>query len=104
MAKIILNYEDSIIYDSDLKLLDDANWLNDRLISFVYEYFEREAFKNSSICGFVNPSTVQYLKLCESLQEVEDCFMGPLELKCKEVIFFPLNSNSETSAGSQSLF
>ena len=105
MSKIKLSYEDSIIYDSDFKLLDSGNWLNDRLISFVYEYLERETFKDSSVCSFVNPSTVQYLKLCENLQEAEACFMEPLGLKLKEVVFFPLNSNlDKNSAGIYLIF
>lgn len=99
MSKIILSYEDSIIYESDFKLLDDGNWLNDRLISFIYEYFEKETFSNNSVCGFVNPSTVQYLKLCDRLEEAEAFFIEPLKLKDKNIVFFPLNSNIEINAG-----
>lgn len=32
--EIVLNYNDSILYQSDLKLLERNNWLNDRLIGF----------------------------------------------------------------------
>jgi Ulp1 family protease len=31
---IVLSYNDSIIYKSDLKLLDKNQWLNDRIIGF----------------------------------------------------------------------
>lgn len=100
MDNILLNYHDSLLYESDLELLNQGNWLNDRLIGFIYEYLERDEFEIE--CGernrfsFVNPSTVQYLKLCESLNEASCCFLDPLCLDKKDVIFFPLNNNNET--------
>ena len=104
MDKVFLSYNDSIIYESDLKLLDTNNWLNDRLIGFVYEYLEKETFNSEcnqkNYFAFVNPSTVQYLKLCSSLDEAKMCFLDPLELDKKDIIFLPLNDNqNEESAG-----
>ena len=65
MSKVILSYNDSLILESDLDLLASNNWLNDRLIAFVYEYLERDGFEATNnkrdLCGFVNPSTVHYL-------------------------------------------
>ena len=99
---LILNYNDSLIYESDLELLKEGNWLNDRLIAFVSDYFENEVFKTEfedNLFAFINPSTVQYLKLCESLDEAKMCFLEPLGLKEKQVIFLPLNNNKTIEAG-----
>lgn len=94
--RIVLSYNDSLIHESDLKLLDEGNWLNDQLIGFFYEYFENELFKDEKhLFAFVNPSTVQYLKLCASLQEAEMCFLQPLDLANKQYIFFPINNNRD---------
>ena len=61
---------------------------------------EKETFKNSKNISFVNPSTVQYLKQCESLAEAQMCFLDPLELDLKDYVFFPLNDNKNNlSAG-----
>ena len=105
--KILLNYNDSLLYESDLDLLSEGNWLNDRLIGFVYEYLEKEVYtdecnETNSLFGFVNPSTVQYLKLCQSLDEAKICFIDPLGLDRKRFVFFPLNNNakSEQAGGS----
>jgi sentrin-specific protease 8 len=92
--RVVLSYNDSLLRESDLELLNEGNWLNDQLIAFVYEFFENELFKDEKhLFAFLNPSTVQYLKLCASLQEAEMCFLQPLELSSKEFIFFPLNNN-----------
>ena len=32
--KIVLDYNDSLVYESDLKLLNQGKWLNDRIIGF----------------------------------------------------------------------
>ncbi len=96
--KIILNYNDSLLHESDLSLLERNNWLNDRLIGFFSEYFEKNLFKDNVLnnnFGFVDPSTVQLLKLCDNLEEAKICFLDPLELSQKSIIFFPLNNNKE---------
>jgi sentrin-specific protease 8 len=100
--EIVLNWNDSVLYSSDLKLLNSNGWLNDRLIGFVYEYMEKETYKNEKhTIAFINPSTVQCLKLCSSLEEADMCFLTPLELGQKDFVFFPINNhqNSEVAGG-----
>jgi sentrin-specific protease 8 len=103
--KIVLSYHDSLLHESDLLLLNEGCWLNDRLIGFVFEFFEKDQFKLECQRGFLsylNPSTVQYLKLCESLDEASACFLEPLELNKKDLVLIPLNNNptSESAGGS----
>ena len=96
--KIVLNYHDSLVHKSDLRLLEPNQWLNDRIIGFVYDYFEHDLFKHlADKVAFVNPSSVQLLKMCSSLDEAKMCLLEPLELKDKEVVFLPLNNNTELS-------
>lgn len=102
MDPTILSFNDSIVYESDLGLLEEGNWLNDRIIGFVCDYFENEIFKtecDQNLIAFINPSTVQYLKLCQNYDEAEACFLEPLNLKNKKLIFLPLNSNESVDAG-----
>lgn len=102
MDPLILNFNDSLIYESDLSLLDEGNWLNDRIIGFVCDYFENEIFKiecERGLVAFIDPSTVQYLKLCENFDEATACFLEPLNLRNKKIIFLPLNSNQSSEAG-----
>jgi sentrin-specific protease 8 len=91
--EIILNYNDSLIYESDLEILNDGQWLNDRLIAFVYEYLEREIYLDQPAVSFLNPSTVQFLKLCSSMDEARMCFLDPLDMNKKKYCFMPLNNN-----------
>lgn len=38
---IVLNFNDSLLRKSDVKLLEDSHWLNDNLIAFCFEYVHR---------------------------------------------------------------
>lgn len=50
MDKIILSYHDSCLYQSDLMILEtDTAWLNDRVISFYFEYLQKDVFDNDKI-------------------------------------------------------
>ena len=98
-GKIILDYHDSIIHESDMALIENKNWLNDIIVSFYYEFLEKEKFKkevDSNEMGFVNASSVQCIKLCDDIQEVNMCFLEPLELSKKRFVFFPLNNNQHS--------
>lgn len=103
LDSLILSFHDSLVFQSDLDLLKEGQWINDRIIGFVYEYLEKEVFPSEcnekNLFAFLNPSSVQYLKLCESLEEAKMCFLEPLELKNKSYVFLPLNSNQTTDAG-----
>lgn len=33
----VLSYYDSLLYDADVLLLEDGNWINDKIISFMFE-------------------------------------------------------------------
>ena len=101
--KPFLSYHDTLLYESDLELLQvRSGWLNDRLIGFYYEFMERECFSDQTCVAFVNPSTVQLLKMCSDPDEAVICFLDPLQLRDKDVIFWPLNNSQEVSKQSGS--
>lgn len=50
MDKLILSYHDACLYKSDFSILSDATgWLNDRIITFYFEYLQREIYENKEI-------------------------------------------------------
>lgn len=45
MDKLILSYQNSCLYTSDINILKNEQfWLNDRIISFYFEYLQNEIF------------------------------------------------------------
>ena len=99
--EIILSYFDSLIKRSDFNLLNDNNWLNDSIIGVFYDFFENELFANECkehLFAFVNPSTVQLLKML-SYDEAVSTIIEPLELNKKQFVFLPINDNQENTAG-----
>jgi len=97
-----LSYHNTCLFESDIELLNDGQWLNDKLIGFMFEYYEYERFSTlaSTVC-LVSPEVTQFIKLTQALEEVR-VFLGPLELWRKELIFFAVNNNQSllTAGGS----
>ena len=98
--QIVLDYHDSLLRESDLKLLDKPNWLNDHIIGFVFEYFEFEKYKSvvdEKKIVFLNPCFTQILKIYDG--QIEE-LLDPLEISTREIIIFPISNNSSpTKAG-----
>lgn len=44
-ADVILTYKDTTLFKEDVYLLNDGNWLNDKIISFYFEYVRFKDFK-----------------------------------------------------------
>ncbi|XP_042905603.1 sentrin-specific protease 8 isoform X1 [Parasteatoda tepidariorum] len=87
---VILSYENSLLRQSDVELLNATNWLNDNIIAFWFEYLEYDIYKDhKDVFGFVCPQVVQYLKFAPA-EEVKSTIDG-LELNKKQLVFFPVN-------------
>ena len=93
---IVLDFHNSLLRKSDLRLLEYPNWLNDNLINFAYEYFEYNLFEeHADKVAFIGPATVQFIKLGS-----EADMLGMIEclgLAQKQLIFFAINNSSEAS-------
>ncbi|XP_022080993.1 sentrin-specific protease 8-like [Acanthaster planci] len=95
----VLSYHDTLLRKSDLSLLDGAKWLNDKLIGFVFEYFEFDKFQSlTGKVAFVSPEVTQCIKL--SRDEEVAVFLEPLDLSSKDFVFLAVNDHHmETTAG-----
>lgn len=87
---VVLNYENCLLRQSDVELLNAPNWLNDNIIAFWFEYLENDVYKDhKKILGFVCPQVVQYLKF--GLPEDVKSTIEGLELDKKQYVLFPVN-------------
>ncbi|XP_071961251.1 sentrin-specific protease 8-like [Antedon mediterranea] len=97
--KIVLSYHDSLLRQSDLCLLQQGHWLNDNVLSFVFEYFEHEQFCSfMEKVAFISPQVTQFIKFA-SVDDLE-VFLTPLDLKSKDFVLCFINNNQiRTEAG-----
>ncbi|XP_038068730.1 sentrin-specific protease 8-like [Patiria miniata] len=95
----VLSYHDTLLRNSDLQLLDGPRWLNDKLISFAFEYFEYDKFKDlAGKVAFVSPEVTQCIKL--SRDDEVAIFLDPLDLSSKDFVFLAVNDHHcQDSAG-----
>ena len=50
MDKLIISYHDSCLYESDVDILSsETEWLNDRIISFYFDYLQHEIYESKEI-------------------------------------------------------
>ena len=91
--KVVVSLEDSVLRESDLELLKGPHWLNDRVISFYFEYLHLNKFESSNKICFISPEVSQFLKLA-SPAEIP-VFLEPLALEDKETILLAVNNASD---------
>lgn len=94
---VILSYYDCLLHESDRKLLNPGQWLNDNLIEFAFEYFSHSLFEElSEKVLFVPPATTQFLKMAPQEASV---VLDPLDFTNKSFAFFAVNDNESNAAG-----
>lgn len=90
---------DLIVHPRDHELLCGPHWINDVIISFIFQYYRDEIYKNQgSFVSYVPPDITQIIKMLDSEEEISS-FVAPLRLDNKELIFFPINDNDQDQAG-----
>ena len=94
--RVVISYHDCLIHESDLKLLEGRNWLNDSLISFWFEYLTHEVFCDCSRLLFISPELTQLIKMGDANEL--PLFLDPLGAKHKDTIFLAVNDNSSLVA------
>lgn len=100
-GEIVLSYNDSLLRESDVKLLQPSQWLNDAVIGFAFEYFSEEKFAAAAKdVAFVSPEVTQLIKLCSD--DDATALLASLELSEKRLVLFAVNDNdsSEHAGGS----
>lgn len=89
MSSPILNYQDISIYESDLFLLSDGQWLNDVCINFCFA--KKRVETNNSTILMMDPSVVSFLTFQVSDDEERDELAEGLSLTEKEWLIVPVN-------------
>ena len=93
--KVVVSLGDSLLRESDVKLLQGPHWLNDNIIGFYFEYLHEHKFESSSKICFISPEVSQFLKLASSAEL--PVFLEPLALEDKETILLAVNNASDPS-------
>lgn len=86
---VVLSFHETLLHKSDLDLLKGPHWLNDKIISFYFEYLEKIAYKDEEKFLFIGPEVTQCLKISHANEL--GIFLGPLELEKRHFIFLALN-------------
>lgn len=89
---------DATVYRSDLKNLDNDEWLNDNNISFLYEYLEHSYLNESKKADKVvllRPSMAYLLLHTEDPKSLKEV-LPPLDKA--RFIFLPINDNPDVRA------
>lgn len=94
---IVLSFHESLLRVSDVQLLQGPHWLNDQIISFYFEYLEKEKYKKNCDMLFISPEVTHCIKIISD-SEI-DVFLSPLGANKKPFIFFALNDNESHRVG-----
>ena len=96
---ILVSYHDSIVRLSNLKTLDNSNWLDDNIITFAIEYLQHEskfAKDNHNLFVFVSPPIVQLLKMSDHL--LTEQFLQSMDFLKAKFLILPINNNQRVTA------
>lgn len=89
-AKVVLSYHDTILHESDIRILQGSEWLNDEIIAFYLEYLDKEVYPNKGML-FVSPQVTQCIKQVQ--REDLKIFLDPTVKPSHDFIFFALNDS-----------
>jgi len=93
--KVKVNYgECATIDENDMATLNDYEWIGDNIISFYFEYLQREMFQDCPEFLFLSPPTTQFIHL---VSVEEGLTLDQFDFKSKKVIFFPVNNCNDPS-------
>ena len=94
--KGILTYEDTTLYETELKLFKEPRWLNDNCISFYLDYLQNTIIGKEEIfeskITVLHPSTVSWTIFETDFEDIEDQLF-PLKLGIRDYWIIPLNDN-----------
>ncbi|ODN02556.1 putative protein-specific protease 1 [Orchesella cincta] len=97
-GKVVLDYGDSLIRESEVDILKTNQWLNDAVIGFHFEYLGNQAKShNDPKLELYGPAVTQLLKLIPSSEELQ-CILGD-GLETIEYAVWPVNDSTETEKG-----
>ena len=95
MAALITTLLDADIYETDLVLFLDKNWLNDSCINYCLRQLEIK-ISNRNIL-LMNPSVVSFLMIqCDEEEEYRELAKG-IEIDSRDWILVPVNNSDSFS-------
>lgn len=90
----ILSYNDVVLRQSDLGILNGPHYLNDRIIEFYFSYLSSS--HSSEDILLVPPSIAFWTMNCPDIDSLKD-FLQPLNLPSKKLVLFPINNNDDVT-------
>lgn len=94
---ILVSYHDSIVRQSNLKTLNEGQWLDDNIITFAFEYFQHNS-ENSQLklhVEFLSPPVVQLLKMSDD--DFSTSLLESINFLSKHFLVIPLNNNNDVN-------
>ena len=95
---ILVSYHDSIVRRSNLRTLDNTNWLDDNIITFAFEHlqYESEFAECHHLVQFVTPPVVQLLKMTDD--SFAEQLLQSIDFLGKQYLVLPINDNIQRTA------
>jgi sentrin-specific protease 8 len=94
---LILNYNDAVIYQSDLDILKSPSaWLNDACINFYFTSLQASIRSNNANLKFVDPSVLSFfMHQWDEEEDGDEDVLGLLltDQNNKRLHFLPINDN-----------
>jgi sentrin-specific protease 8 len=102
---LLLNYHDAVIYQRDLRLVVEDEWLNDSIMHFYLEYLQQRELASSNdlnvlgIDYFMDPSVVSFfMQQCVDQKDIEEFVAAAPFPKENGRIFIAVNDQMSPSA------
>ncbi|PNW89020.1 hypothetical protein CHLRE_01g055050v5 [Chlamydomonas reinhardtii] len=95
----VLDYGDVLLREADVELLEGPHWLNDQIVSFYFEYLEREALPATSAAAAISgvlllPPATSFL-LMHAGPDMAGDILGPLKPHSRGLVLLPVNDNPD---------
>lgn len=112
---MVINFHDAVLYQSDLKLLQDGNWLNDSCINYGITRLAVQGQSSLFNLQYIDPSVVSFFMHQLTPGEDDDEMIvlynnwniaSSEKSKTPTILFVPINDNNAIGfgSGSQNLY
>lgn len=91
---MILNYNDAVLRESDLRILSGPHFLNDRIIEFYFSYISSH---NQSDEILLSPPAITFWITNCTDSETLRVFVEPLNLSSRKLVIFAVNDNEDVT-------
>ena len=94
---VILRYQSTTIRNSDLFALQEPNWISDPIISFWYEFTQKEMVGYDKGILLINPALSQVIKLADKSEMTKN--LNAINAWQQEYLIVPINDNESDKQG-----